>query len=439
MAKVVLTIGGSDSGGGAGVQADIKTFSVLGLHGTSAITAVTAQNTLGVQRVFPLGPEEVRAQLESITSDFHVAYAKTGMLHSAEIVVAVADHLMAEGIPFVLDPVIEAEAGGRLLSDDALEAVKRHLIPASRVVTPNILEAEALTGVRVVDIATADRAAERIISLGAAAVIVKGGHLDCTDLVRQGSQVCTLQGERASGGTHGVGCTYSAALTSFLALGHPLREAAIRAKGFAAASVAGSKGVGHGAGPVDQSAGLRDEADRFRVLTDVSEAVELLMAEPSLEALIPEVGSNIGMGTERASSIQDVAAVEGRLVRAGGRIRPGCVRFGASSHISRLILEIMRFYPAARAAMNLSIRSLPACESIGLTIAEFDRGMEPAGGDTMSWGAREAIEAAGCLPDVIWDRGAVGKEPMVRLIGRSATEVARRAQELARLSRDGKI
>ena len=266
MPQVVLTIGGSDSGGGAGIQADLKTFSVLGLHGTCAITAITAQNTLGVQRVYGLGPEIVVEQLKSITDDFSISFAKTGMLHSAEIVIAVAHHLRMTDIPFVLDPVIEAEAGGRLLRPEAVEALKTHLIPLARVVTPNIFEAQALTGIEVRDRDSANQAAQKILQLGPKAVIVKGGHLDCTDLLMTGEEVILLPGEKVKGENHGVGCTYSAALTSFLALGSPLKEAARQAKKFAERALFGSMRVGKGVGPVNQAAYLRQEANRYRVL-----------------------------------------------------------------------------------------------------------------------------------------------------------------------------
>ncbi|NMB84966.1 MAG: Bifunctional thiamine biosynthesis protein ThiDN [Methanosaeta sp. PtaB.Bin018] len=259
MPEVVLTIGGSDSGGGAGIQADIKTFSVLGLHGTSAITAITAQNTLGVQDVFGLAPEVVEAQLKSITDDFCVAFAKTGMLYSAKTVIVVAKHLLENDIPFVLDPVIEAEAGGRLLRPEAVLALKEHLIPLASVVTPNIFEAGALTGIHVSDIDSADAAAREILELGAEAVIVKGGHMDCTDLLRMAGEVFRLPGKRMAGGNHGVGCTYSAALTSFLAKGCSLPEAAIKAKKAAALAVSHSMNVGKGVGPVNQAALLRDD------------------------------------------------------------------------------------------------------------------------------------------------------------------------------------
>ncbi|HNX10392.1 MAG TPA: bifunctional hydroxymethylpyrimidine kinase/phosphomethylpyrimidine kinase, partial [Methanothrix sp.] len=264
MPQVVLSIGGSDSGGGAGICADIKTFSALGLHGTCAVTAITAQNTLGVQQVFGLEPDVVEAQLKSITDDFTIAAAKTGMLHSAGIVEAVSRHLAGRNIPLVLDPVIEAEAGGRLLFPDAVEALKTSLMPLARVVTPNIFEAYALSGIRVRDRESALLAARKILEIGARAVIIKGGHLDCIDLLLEsggGDEGILLSGKRVAGENHGVGCTYSAALTCYLAQGFTLQSAAIQAKRFAEKALIGSMRVGRGVGPVDQAAYLRRQAE----------------------------------------------------------------------------------------------------------------------------------------------------------------------------------
>ena len=277
MTKVALTIGGSDSGGGAGIQADIKTFSVLGLHGTCAITAITAQNTLGVQQVFSLGPDAVRAQLQSITDDFTVAAAKTGMLYSAEIVRIVADHLRDKEILLVIDPVIEAEAGGRLLHPEAVQALKDQLLPLADVITPNIFEAEALSGVAVRDKESAVQAAGRILDAGAGAVIVKGGHLDCTDLLATKEMSLFLPGKRVAGENHGVGCTYSAALTAYLASGASLPQAARQAKRFAEYALSGSMRVGKGVGPVSQAYGLRCEAKRYRSICNVPDAPDYLL------------------------------------------------------------------------------------------------------------------------------------------------------------------
>lgn len=435
MTDVLLTIGGSDSSGGAGIQADVKTFSVLGAHGVSVVTAVTAQNTMGVRSIFGLGREAVSAQLDAILEDFSIGYAKTGMLHSADIVSLVADRIEYAGIGLVLDPVMEAEAGGRLLDREAAEVLRRRLVPLARVVTPNIFEAEALSEVPVTDEESAAKAANEILRLGAEAVIVTGGHLEGPDILMEGNRVRLIGGERVSGGGHGVGCTYSAAITAFLARGLSLSEAASRAREFAAASISRSHRVGRGASPVNQAGRLVEDAERFFVLTEVERAVGSLMEESSLRLLIPEVGSNVGMAISAATGSGDVAAVEGRLVRAGQKVhQSGCVRFGASDHVARIILAAMSFDSKIRAAMNVRFDGavLEVCEDRGLKVASFDRMEEPTGADTMSWGTQQAIREYGSVPEVIWDAGGVGKEPMIRLLGVTAGEVSTLAIRISR-------
>jgi hydroxymethylpyrimidine kinase/phosphomethylpyrimidine kinase len=444
MPQVVLTIGGSDSGGGAGIQADLKTFSVLGLHGTCAVTAITAQNTLGVQQVYGLEPEIVVEQMLSITDDFSIAFAKTGMLHSSDIVIAVADHLQKRKILLVLDPVIEAEAGGRLLRPEAVEALKAYLIPLARVVTPNIFEAQALTAVQVRDRDSAYLAAQKILQLGPKAVIVKGGHLDCTDLLVEGDEVTFLPGSRVAGENHGVGCTYSAALTSFLALGSPLKEAARKAKKFAERALLGSMQVGKGVGPVSQVAHLRQEANRYRVLCEVQEAADLLLHEPKIFEIIAEAGSSLGMAISPAKAPSDVAFLEGGLIKEGRVIRQsGCVRFGEKGRLAGIILAAMSFDPQAAAAMDISPLARPACRALGLVTMEYDPEHEPQGRESISMsmirGLSQAIAAEGNLPDVIWEKGRREDRFRLWLIGASALQVARQAIRIAGTLRDGKI
>lgn len=425
MPKVVLTIGGSDSGGGAGIQADIKTFSVLGLHGTSALTAITAQNTLGVQNVYALSPEEVRAQLESITEDFSIAWAKTGMLHSAQIVDTVADHLQANDIPLVLDPVIEAEAGGRLLRPDAVSALKERLIPLAGVVTPNIFEAEALSGIRVRDMDSAAHAARGIMSLGAQAVIVKGGHLDCTDLLMVRNKSTLLPSERIPGENHGIGCTFSAALTSFLALGCSIENAARNAKEFAKSALRGSLRVGRGVGPVNQSAALRVEASRYRVLCDLEVAVDLLENSHELFDLMLKGGAGPAMAIPGARCPEDVAALEGGLTKIEERVcRFGGFRFGGRSDSASVILAAMKIDPLAKAAIDLEPKALLSCRELGLPIIDRARLDELAAiGQDHLKGEEELSEGEGSalLPAAIWDEGVLGKEPRLYLLGASAS------------------
>ena len=446
---MVLTIGGSDSGGGAGIQADIKTFSALGLHGTSALTAITAQNTQGVQQIYALPPEQVRAQLESITDDFSIAWAKTGMLHSTEIVNTVADHIRSSGIPLVLDPVIEAEAGGRLLRPSAVSSLKDHLIPLAEVVTPNIFEAEALTGIAVRDMVNAARAAGKIISLGAKAVIVKGGHLNCTDLVADGDEIVLLPSERIEGQNHGIGCTFSAALTSFLALGYSLENAARRAKEFAKSALRGSLKVGKGVGPVNQSAALREKASRYRVLCDLERALDLLEKDPKLFDLLPRGGARPAMAIPGGRCLEDVAELKGGMAMMGEQIcRLGGICFGGESDSAAVLLTAMKIDPRARAAIDLGPDALFSCRELGLRIMDralldklaADKGGLKSDEELSDMGAHSALQ-----PAAIFEEGAMGKAPRLYLLGASASSlldlVARMAGDegYSRLRDDSKI
>jgi hydroxymethylpyrimidine/phosphomethylpyrimidine kinase len=244
-----LTIAGSDSGGGAGIQADLKAFAAAGCHGTSAIVALTAQNTVGVRAVHEVPPEFVTAQLAAVFDDIGVDAAKTGMLFSRPIIEAVAAYLNEHPVPLVVDPVMVASSGSKLLQDDAVEALVARLFPLATVVTPNLPEAEALAGA-----GTRRELAEGIHELGAAAVIVTGGHgHEPADHLFDGEQHVEIPVAHYDvAATHGAGCTHSATLAALLARGHSLEEAARGAAAAAAAAVRnGLAEVGEGEGPVD--------------------------------------------------------------------------------------------------------------------------------------------------------------------------------------------
>jgi hydroxymethylpyrimidine kinase/phosphomethylpyrimidine kinase len=245
-----LTIAGSDSGGGAGIQADLKAFAAAGCYGMSAIVALTAQNTRGVTAVHEAPPEFVRAELEAVFSDLGVDAAKTGMLFSRVLIATVADFLAHHPVPLVVDPVMVASSGARLLQDDAVGTLVSRLFPLATVVTPNLYEAEALAGAP----ASRRELAERIHALGAQAVIVTGGHgADAIDHLFDGAQHIEIPVERHDvAATHGAGCTHSATLAAELAKGGSLEEAARIAARVAAASVGnGLADLGAGDGPVD--------------------------------------------------------------------------------------------------------------------------------------------------------------------------------------------
>jgi hydroxymethylpyrimidine/phosphomethylpyrimidine kinase len=255
----LLTIAGSDSGGGAGIQADLKAFARCGAHGMSAITAITAQNTVAVTGVYSLPAEAIVAQVHAVVEDIGVDAVKIGMLGTAETIGAVVEALALVGeVPVVLDPVMVAESGGRLLDEDAEEALRTRLLPLVTVVTPNLPEARVLAGEAaeggVSDDAGAEDLARALHTLGPRAVVVTGGHREeATDVFFDGEEIHLIPGERhADGAAHGSGCTHSSALAAHLALGFSPLEAATRARRIAGDAVKnGLRQIGHGAGPVD--------------------------------------------------------------------------------------------------------------------------------------------------------------------------------------------
>ena len=251
-----LTIAGSDSGGGAGIQADLKTFAAFGVYGASAITAVTAQNTIGVRAIHEVPADVVAAQIDAVLDDIGADAAKTGMLSSASIIEAVADRLRAHSFaPLVVDPVMVAKSGDALLRPEAVQALIELLLPLAAVVTPNAPEATVLSGVEVRDAESAREAARRIHGLGPAMVIVKGGHLEgdrSDDLVFDGRSFEILSGRRIeTPRTHGTGCTFSAAIAACLARGMEPLEAAREARAFLQGAIEHAEPLGAGHGPVN--------------------------------------------------------------------------------------------------------------------------------------------------------------------------------------------
>ena len=254
-AVVALTVAGSDSGAGAGIQADLKTFAAFGVYGVSAITAVTAQNTRGVSAVETLSPGIVTAQIAAVVDDFQVAALKTGMLASAGIIGAVSRVLRVSRVgPLVVDPVMVAKSGDRLLDADALGALKTDLLPLAALVTPNLPEAEVLTGMAVRTVEDQREAARRIVALGARAAVVKGGHADSQEIVDvlfDGHTIIEFPHERVAGtSTHGTGCTFSAAITAQLALGRGIKEAIPLAQAYVAKAIRNAPDLGGGHGPM---------------------------------------------------------------------------------------------------------------------------------------------------------------------------------------------
>lgn len=433
---IVMTIAGSDSGGGAGIAADLKTFAAFGVHGTCAITSITAQNTTGILGTFELSQEVVGSQIEAVCTDMEVKWVKTGMLASLEIVSEVASKIKKHKLSPVVDPVMAAEAGGTLLRKEALSPLIEELLPLCRVTTPNAAEAGILAGIPVKTPEDAKIAALKIVDLGVEAVVVTGGHLDATDLLYEADTgtFTRIPGNFVKGGNHGSGCTYSAAMTACLALGEDMKTAAFKAKKFVEQAILRSRpNTGKGVSPVNPLGQILEEKERYLILQNTKKAVSILVASPDFAKLVPKEGCNIKMILSRNESSEDIITAEGRIAKHNNRpFQAGCVDFGASKYAETLTSPI-RLNSGIRATINIksSKKILAVCREMGLSILPFDLGKGSENSSTIDRSAIKAIQACGNIPEMIYEEGRDGKS-RIHLTGTSATELAKIAVEIAK-------
>jgi hydroxymethylpyrimidine/phosphomethylpyrimidine kinase len=437
---VVLTIAGSDSGGGAGIQADLKTIEAGGAFGTSAVTSVTAQNTTGVESTHVLPVGEIEAQCEAVFADFDVAAVKTGMLATSDVVDLVAEQVATTDAPAVVDPVMVAASGDRLLEPDA-EAAYERLVAEATLVTPNADEAAVLTGVDVTDSERAREAGEQIVDMDAEAALVKGGHVpgdEVVDVLVTGETVETISHPRVdTDATHGSGCALSSAVATRLAHGDDIPAAVEHGVDLLGRAVRYGLDVGEGPGAVHHMVDLRDRAERQPAVERVAAVVRQFVAR-DVSPLVPEVGMNVVGATPYAEVPSDCAAVEGRIARTLDGVAPTRgVRVGASSHVARFLLAAREYDPALRFASNCRFDDdvESALGALDGPVVGYDRADEPADvkaqeGQTMGWGARQAFEAADGTPVAVFDWGEIGKEPMVKLLARDSATLLDRTVTL---------
>ena len=435
--KRILTIAGSDSGGGAGIQADLKVITLLGGYGMSVITALTAQNTVGVQGIHEVPAQFVERQIDSVLTDIGADAIKTGMLANQEIIEVASEKIRQYKVEkVVVDPVMISKSGASLLRKDAQEALIKKLIPLAWVVTPNLMEASALTGLKINSLQGMKKAAHLIYKLGARHVVVKGGHLKgmAIDLLYDGRNFDEMEGPRIdTKNTHGTGCTFASAIATLLARGDSLPEAVRKAKTFITMAIQSGLNLGKGTGPTNPSAYVLREMERYRVIQDLKRAVEVLQ-ENKIGHLIPEVSSNLGYALPQAEGIGDVAAFPGRIVRFKDSMATHSgPEFGASQHVANIILTVMKFDPEYCSAMNIrySKENVEKLKGKGFLIGHFDRRFEPKlvkqrEGFSLEWGVGEVLKKMKLVPDFIWDKGAVGKEPMIRVLGRNPMDVVQK-------------
>ncbi len=441
--KVALSIAGSDSSAGAGIQADLKAFSYLGVHGVTAITCVTAQNTQQVRSIFKVPVDVIEEQIESLFDDFVIAAVKTGMLYDKEIIRVVTRQLKSHHLKPVVDPVMVATSGDALSNQSFLVSLKKELLPQAFMVTANVPEACALANLNITKQKDLEKAVKVIFELGPEYVLVKGGHLHgklVTDVLYDGKQfhhfILPRIPQRKA---HGSGCTLSALITGLLAVGEPPVTAVHKAKSIVWSMINEGYIPGKGADVLNHCSALQippflQHNEEFDVWLQLKTAVETLVCFlPS--QFIPEVGMNFVYATPNATTRDEVCGIEGRITRYKDRaLLCGTLEFGASKHVASIVLAAMSFDLTNRSALNIrsAQKTLQLCKNLGFSLGSFDRKDEPLHvSSTMEWGTKQAITTAGYVPNIIYDTGAVGKEPMIRVLGKNPQDVLAKIKKIA--------
>jgi hydroxymethylpyrimidine kinase / phosphomethylpyrimidine kinase / thiamine-phosphate diphosphorylase len=440
--KIALSIAGSDSGAGAGIQADLKTFSALGVYGCTAITAITAQNTKQVAEIFEISPSMVEQQIRSIMIDMRPNAIKIGMVYSTPIIDAVYRSLKKTSkIPIVLDPILAAGTGAKLLRAEAYKSFVSKLIPTCTLITPNRIEAEKLADIVIKTENDAIEAARKIKKLGAENVIVKGGHFGSahvTDLLlnSKGNIIKFTNPRLEIKEIHGSGCNFSSAVTAYLAKGVALTEACKIANEYVHIAIRNAVTIGRGLPIANPLSIIYRDASRYGTLAELQQAAEQVSMLDGFYRLIPETQTNFAYALLNAVDISDVAAVRGRIIKIENTAAPASyIKFGASSHVASAVIAYMSVKPDFRSAINIRFdeRIVNVCKSL-FSVASYDRTKEPKKikrkeGSSVSWGILAAL-SRNPRADVIYHTGDIGKEPMITLFGRSPAEIVERIKRI---------
>jgi hydroxymethylpyrimidine kinase/phosphomethylpyrimidine kinase len=443
LVRAALTIAGSDSSGGAGIQADMKTMSALGIYSCTVITAITAQNTSNVDYILPLNADIIKKQIMSILSDIPIHAIKIGMVYNNEIITVISDILRNLKIPIVLDPIVSAGTGAQLLQREFLSDFKTKLIPICDVVTPNISEAEKLSGIKIKNESDIKKTALKIQKQGARNVVIKGGHFRNEQMIiidtildEFGKFIVIKNPRMKIVETHGSGCNFSAAVTAFVALKFPIVKACIMANKYVHNSIVNTLKIGKGIPVNNPISTMYEESCKYKVMEELANAVDQLTNIKNFEKLIPETQSNIAYAIPYAKKIEDVAGVNGRIVKVGDRSIPASsIKFGASRHVASSILEYMKINQLVRSALNIrnDKKILDKCNRL-FRVTHYERELEPKTiknkeGKSVSWGVSKAL-SKNPDADIIYHTGDMGKEPMIIIFGQNPQEVVDKVKRI---------
>ncbi len=435
----ILIIAGFDPTGGAGLQADLKTVTLLGETGLTVATALTVQDTTGVKNWVAVDKSVLSAQLEALVEDIRIDAVKIGMIpdsETVEIIVQQLERIKPKCV--VIDPVIKAK--NAFVLTPAWEEISKRLFPLASLITPNREEAGVFWGKVPRDEAEMKEAAKELFNLGSKAVLITGGDLDKpVDVLFDGQDFYFWKVEKKqTKPVHGTGCVYSSAITTFLAKGYSLTEAITQAKRFITLAVDGAIGVGKGSLLSNPCAHIKQQLARYEVIEALKGALKRLQAVKEVAKLIPEVRSNLVYALPYARDYQEVAGFPGRLTVVEDRVCACALpAFGVSRHMASVVLKAMEYDQNMRAAMN--IKYLPVViekgQNLGYKIKEVSRTEEAPEtkqieGKTLPWLTEQAVRED--IPDLIYDKGDVGKEPMIRVLGKNPADVIDKVISLAK-------
>jgi hydroxymethylpyrimidine/phosphomethylpyrimidine kinase len=437
--KKILTIAGYDPSSGAGITKDLDVFSALGMHGISIPTCLVLQGPHGVQDVYPIPYAHFFEMIDMAKKELPVDGIKIGALWNEACVERITSFLSSLGrIAVVVDPVIESKNGTRLLTDEGLKQLIKGIFPITDVVTPNLPEASLIIGKDVKTLEDMKVCAKDIFDMGPGAVVVKGGHLagEPIDLFFDGEAFTTWKKRRIDREVHGTGCTFSSLIAAFIVHGYDKKEAFLASEEVMEDLLAGSYRINID-GYFYTSSGIFNSrcADRWGVLQAMKEAGEMLCRLNMVE-LIPAVQMNMGYAIRDAGGTEDIAAFPGRIfVNSGKILIKGEPAFGASSHVARMILAYMKYYPHIRSCVSVRYDRMiieKAHEST-MNVLFFDRKNEPeqireAEGRSLDFLTEEALKEESSPPDIIYDLGDVGKEPIIRLFAKDPLELIKKME-----------
>lgn len=434
---IALSIAGSDPVSGAGIQADLKTFHAFDVYCASVITSITIQNTQGVIERIDIPSEDVKKQIEIVLSDMIVNSVKIGMLPKKETSITVKKYI--ENKYTVFDPVILSKNGYKLMDNDNIDYIKSKFIRDLFLITPNIREAEILTDERVSSEEDIKRACEILYERGAKNVLITGGDLNQIDILYNGKNFFEYGSKKIKKTVHGTGCAFSSAIAANLAKGKGLTDSVEIAKKYITESIKNSIQMGKGYKVIDHFYNLKKESERYYVIKELKGAFSVLEKE-NIYDLIPEVQSNLVFALKNADSSRDIAGFPGRIMKVDKKIETiGSPEFGASKHMANLILKVMEYDSEIRSAMNIkySKRIIDLCKRLNYHVFFIDRKKEPEEikkkeGESLKWEIEEVFKKTERIPDVLYDIGDIGKEPMIRIFGKNPKDVVEKVIKLKR-------